>query len=135
MRDVAAHVQPPFTDAHGMPMDEPTEREDASFLPPAAGAERQSGSTALSSRPLNRKERRARQRMLERRLRKAKWGECPYSTSASATGSFTVQPSRSWPQTRLRPWLMAACRALRARSRISRRSSPSLASTTPMLIV
>jgi hypothetical protein len=72
LQDDAATVHSPFTDGNGMLIDEPSEAEEVNFLPLAAGAESQSSATAVSSRPLSRKERRARQRLLERKLRKAK---------------------------------------------------------------
>jgi len=69
LRDDAAPVQPPFTDAGGMLL-------DSSELQSANGC---ASATALLGeppvgprRPLSRKERRARQRILERKLRKAK---------------------------------------------------------------
>lgn len=69
LHDDAAPVQPPFTDAGGMLLDssemQPTNghASTAALLgEPAVG----------SNRPLNRKERRARQRLLERKLKKAK---------------------------------------------------------------
>ena len=88
--DNTAPVQPPRTDANGMLVEESEEQEEAedlSLLPMAAGAEglaetplltrRASTNPSLThrvsvSRPLSRKERRARQRMLQKLRRKAK---------------------------------------------------------------
>jgi hypothetical protein len=68
--DNTAPVQPPITDANGMQIVEPLEgerAEDLSLLPLAAGAE-----GLAERRPLSRKERKARQRLLEKLRRKAK---------------------------------------------------------------
>jgi hypothetical protein len=58
-----APVQPPVTDANGMQIEEPEAYPDQTLL----------GKPAVApGRPLNRQERRARQKLLERKLRKAK---------------------------------------------------------------
>ena len=56
LQDDTAPVQPPLTDANGMLLEEPLRGEPA--VAPAV--------------PLNRHQRRARQRMLDRKLRRAK---------------------------------------------------------------
>ena len=63
-------VQPPRVDANGMLLEEEPEREELPVLRLAAGAEGQTAGTALLARPLNRKQRRARQRELERKMRR-----------------------------------------------------------------
>ena len=59
-------VQPPITDRNGMPLDEPAQVAEANA--PLLGQP----AAAKPTRPLNRKERRAWQKQLERKLRKAK---------------------------------------------------------------
>ena len=63
-------VQPPRVDANGMLLEEATEQEELPVLRLAAGAEGQAAGTPLLARPLSRKERRARQRELERKMRR-----------------------------------------------------------------
>ena len=67
LQDDTAPVQPPLTDGNGMLLEEP---EGAPQNGHSSGRSAQLGKPAVA--PLNRKERRARQRMLERKLRKAK---------------------------------------------------------------
>jgi hypothetical protein len=82
--DDTTPVQPPRTDAGGMLLDEPDEEaaeEELSVLPLAAGAEAMSGvggsapsltRRVSTGRPLSRKERRARKRLLAKLKRKAR---------------------------------------------------------------
>ena len=69
LHDDAAPVQPPFTDAGGMLLDS-SEMETTNGHASATSLLDQP--IAASARPMSRKERRARQRLLERKLRKAK---------------------------------------------------------------
>ena len=69
LRDDSAPVQPPFTDAGGMLLDS-SEMETTNGHASATALFGEPGQA--TSRPLSRKERRARQRILERKLRKAK---------------------------------------------------------------
>ena len=69
LRDDAAPVHSPFADAGGMLRDSSEMRPINSHASATALLDQ---SAAASSRPLSRKERRARQRLLERKLRKAK---------------------------------------------------------------
>jgi len=69
LNDDTAPVQPPFTDAAGMLLDS---SESQAINGHASSVALLDQPAATTARPLSRKERRARQRMLERKLRKAK---------------------------------------------------------------
>ena len=69
LQDDRAPVQPPLTDGNGMLLEEPMEAPQNGH---SSGTALLGKPAVAPSRPLNRKERRARQRMLERKLRKAK---------------------------------------------------------------
>jgi len=69
LHDDAAPVQPPFTDAGGMLLDTSEMRPSNGH---ASATDLLDQPPAALARPLNRQERRARQRLLERKLKKAK---------------------------------------------------------------
>jgi len=69
LHDDAAPVQPPLTDAGGMQLDSSEMRPSNGH---ASATDLLDQPPAGTARPLSRKERRARQRLLERKLRKAK---------------------------------------------------------------
>ena len=67
-----APVQPPQTDAHGMLLEEETGEAWTAEFEHAGAAEEAVATIAPTRRPLSRQERKARQRLLARKLRKAK---------------------------------------------------------------
>jgi len=69
-QDDMAPVQPPLTDGNGMLLEEPEGAPQNGHSSSYTALLGKPGKPAVA--PLNRKERRARQRMLERKLRKAR---------------------------------------------------------------
>jgi hypothetical protein len=67
-----APVQPPQTDAHGMLLEDGAEEAWTAEFEHAGAAEEAVATIAPPRRPLSRQERKARQRLLERKLRKGK---------------------------------------------------------------